>query len=296
MKNRYRLYRRRRNGNYYAHDAATGKQESLRTANRAAAQRLLAAKNAAAEQPQLNLALARTYLTAHDPKMLDRRWQEVMDLYASRGRQSTQERSARAFASAAFDHLRNRVIIETVADDFLIVMEGRGNSIVHYLRRLQNLALALGWLPWPVLSKAAWPKVSHGTKRAITEKEFQKIVVNENCKERERYYRLLWETGAAQMDAAMLNAEDIHFDLPVQNAPSPSPASKPRLDSPAAEEPELLTEAELQLRERDNLLRILQKTNWKIKGPDGAAELLGVKPTTLLSRIEKWGFKKPEAP
>ncbi len=28
--------------------------------------------------------------------------------------------------------------------------------------------------------------------------------------------------------------------------------------------------------------------NWKIKGSDGAAELLGVKPTTLLSRIDKW--------
>ena len=37
------------------------------------------------------------------------------------------------------------------------------------------------------------------------------------------------------------------------------------------------------------------KTNWKIKGPEGAAELLGVKPTTLLSRIDKWGLKKPAA-
>ena len=34
---------------------------------------------------------------------------------------------------------------------------------------------------------------------------------------------------------------------------------------------------------------------WKIKGPDGAAELLSVKPTTLLSRIDKWGLKKPAA-
>jgi transcriptional regulator with GAF, ATPase, and Fis domain len=57
--------------------------------------------------------------------------------------------------------------------------------------------------------------------------------------------------------------------------------------------PEFLTEAELQRRERENLLVILEKANWKIKGPDGAAELLGVKPTTLLSRINKWGLKKP---
>jgi transcriptional regulator with GAF, ATPase, and Fis domain len=36
----------------------------------------------------------------------------------------------------------------------------------------------------------------------------------------------------------------------------------------------------------------LRKTGWKIKGVDGAAELLGVKPTTLISRIEKLGLKR----
>ena len=35
------------------------------------------------------------------------------------------------------------------------------------------------------------------------------------------------------------------------------------------------------------------KTGWKIKGVNGAAELLGVKPTTLISRIEKMGLKRP---
>jgi len=86
----------------------------------------------------------------------------------------------------------------------------------------------------------------------------------------------------------------LEFDLPIQAASSP-PVSKSRPEPQATDEPEFLTETELQLRERDNLLRILQKTNWKIKGPDGAAELLGVKPTTLLSRIDKWGLKKPAA-
>ena len=44
----------------------------------------------------------------------------------------------------------------------------------------------------------------------------------------------------------------------------------------------------------DNLLLVLEEAKWKIKGPGGAAELLGVKPTTLLSRMNKWGLKKPE--
>ncbi|HPA18641.1 MAG TPA: sigma 54-interacting transcriptional regulator [Verrucomicrobiae bacterium] len=90
----------------------------------------------------------------------------------------------------------------------------------------------------------------------------------------------------------------LEFDLPIQTAAVPPPVSKSRPETRAAgaDKPEFLTEAELHLRERENLLRILQKTNWKIKGPQGAAELLGVKPTTLLSRIEKWGLRKPPAP
>jgi transcriptional regulator with GAF, ATPase, and Fis domain len=59
-------------------------------------------------------------------------------------------------------------------------------------------------------------------------------------------------------------------------------------------QPKFLTEAELQRRERDNLLLVLEEAHWKIKGPNGAAELLGVKPTTLLARMDKWGLKKPE--
>jgi transcriptional regulator with GAF, ATPase, and Fis domain len=54
-----------------------------------------------------------------------------------------------------------------------------------------------------------------------------------------------------------------------------------------------LTDAEMRRRERENLFAALQKTGWKIKGVDGAAELLGVKATTLISRIEKMGLKRP---
>jgi transcriptional regulator with GAF, ATPase, and Fis domain len=37
----------------------------------------------------------------------------------------------------------------------------------------------------------------------------------------------------------------------------------------------------------------LTRTDWKIHGPGGTAELLGVKPTTLISRIKKLGLKRP---
>ena len=88
----------------------------------------------------------------------------------------------------------------------------------------------------------------------------------------------------------------LDFDLPITGqsaAPArPSPRSDSSAGSPA--QPKFLTEVELQRFTRDNLLRVLETANWKISGPDSAAELLGVKPTTLLSRMDKWGVKKPE--
>jgi len=85
----------------------------------------------------------------------------------------------------------------------------------------------------------------------------------------------------------------LDFDLPAANQPAPPR----RVEAPPVDgaQPKFLTEAEMQRRERDNLLMVLQEANWKVKGPDGAAELLGVKPTTLLARMKKWGLKKPAA-
>jgi len=56
---------------------------------------------------------------------------------------------------------------------------------------------------------------------------------------------------------------------------------------------EILTEVELLQREKQNLVAALNKANWKVHGEGGAAELLGVKPTTLISRIKKLGLKRP---
>ena len=81
------------------------------------------------------------------------------------------------------------------------------------------------------------------------------------------------------------------FDLPVTDS-APSPASNaPQPNGPAG--PGFLTEAEMQRRERENLIAVLDRAHWKVKGLDGAAELLGVKPTTLLSRMKKMGLKRP---
>jgi transcriptional regulator with GAF, ATPase, and Fis domain len=85
----------------------------------------------------------------------------------------------------------------------------------------------------------------------------------------------------------------LDFDLPVAAPAPPLTLSLPAARQKSDSEPEFLTEPELQRRERENLLVILQKANWKIKGADGAAELLGVKPTTLVTRMQRMGLKRP---
>lgn len=57
-------------------------------------------------------------------------------------------------------------------------------------------------------------------------------------------------------------------------------------------EAHLVTEDERKRFERENILSALEKSNWKIYGPGGAAEMLGVEPANLAYRIKKMGLKK----
>ncbi|HTY88129.1 MAG TPA: sigma-54 dependent transcriptional regulator [Candidatus Acidoferrum sp.] len=82
----------------------------------------------------------------------------------------------------------------------------------------------------------------------------------------------------------------LEFDLPSNQRQPAIVEVKSRLECSA--DAGYFTEAEMLQKERDNLARVLQKANWKIKGADGAAELLGIKPNTLLARIKKLGLKR----
>jgi len=53
-----------------------------------------------------------------------------------------------------------------------------------------------------------------------------------------------------------------------------------------------VTEAEMKMRQRENLLAALEYTHWRISGERGAAKLLGLKPSTLADRIRSWGLRK----
>jgi len=45
--------------------------------------------------------------------------------------------------------------------------------------------------------------------------------------------------------------------------------------------------------EREHILDVLEHTRWRIRGGDGAADRLGLKPTTLETRMVKLGLKRP---
>jgi formate hydrogenlyase transcriptional activator len=47
--------------------------------------------------------------------------------------------------------------------------------------------------------------------------------------------------------------------------------------------------------ERDHILRVLEATGWRIRGSAGAAEILGLKPSTLESRMTKLGIRRPSS-
>jgi transcriptional regulator with GAF, ATPase, and Fis domain len=61
--------------------------------------------------------------------------------------------------------------------------------------------------------------------------------------------------------------------------------------APAAP-PTVLTNAELKQRERQNLMAALAQTGGKIFGPTGTAALLGMKPTTVISRLKALGLER----
>ncbi len=55
----------------------------------------------------------------------------------------------------------------------------------------------------------------------------------------------------------------------------------------------LIPEEEWQVMQRDNYLRALRQTAWRVDGPGGAAELLGLRPTTLRSRMKAMAITRP---
>jgi transcriptional regulator with GAF, ATPase, and Fis domain len=80
----------------------------------------------------------------------------------------------------------------------------------------------------------------------------------------------------------------LRLDIPASESGSPAP---PTTRSKLRAEPEVISDKEMSRRVRDNMVAALKRSGGRIYGPGGAAELLGIRPSTLTTRIKKLGLK-----
>lgn len=208
MQNRFTVFRR--GAVFYCEDHTTGQQKSLRTRDEAEARRIVQAKNDAVTLPQMNLVMAKTYLSAQNPKMITRTWADVLARFCERSNANTRMRHERVVRTKPMQFLKCKRLIETTADDFFEALKLGSNSTIAFLQTLHNDALGMGWIPSPILPRKLWPKMQKKEKRAITEAEHITLMSAVDDEWR-LYFQLLWFIGAAQTDAANLTDANIEW-------------------------------------------------------------------------------------
>ena len=55
----------------------------------------------------------------------------------------------------------------------------------------------------------------------------------------------------------------------------------------------IYTETQRQEQDRDNMVRALEASGWRVSGTDGAAALVGIKPSTFTDRMKKYAISRP---
>jgi integrase len=211
MKQRYHSFRRE-NGIYYSLDTLTKKRNSLNTTDPQEARRFLNALNEACKQPAVNLQIAQVYLQHSDPDFVKRTWQHVMDEMGRTKSGNTKKRWEVAIKDKAFVPIQNLPLIKTQAEHFFDALHKGTVSTNVFLRRIQNFALDMNWLPRSIIPKRQWPAIHFKDKRAITLAEHLAIIDREKNLERKTFYELCWHLGASQGDVASLTAEDVDWE------------------------------------------------------------------------------------
>jgi integrase len=100
-------------------------------------------------------------------------------------------------------------LLETRAEHILKAIEAGTVSTNVDLRGIHNVAVGMGWRPWPLVPTKMWPTVVYQPKRAIKEEEHRRIVGREKTPERGAFYELCWHLGGAQSDIAFSTSENI---------------------------------------------------------------------------------------
>jgi transcriptional regulator with GAF, ATPase, and Fis domain len=77
----------------------------------------------------------------------------------------------------------------------------------------------------------------------------------------------------------------------VESAPALSDRSRIENQKSKISEPDSMTEVE-----RRHIETVLTQTHWMIEGERGAAKILNLSPSTLRSRMQKLGIRRPVKP
>jgi transcriptional regulator with GAF, ATPase, and Fis domain len=75
----------------------------------------------------------------------------------------------------------------------------------------------------------------------------------------------------------MILATGSHLSIPVPRTTVSSASASSRLDDV----------------QREHIRRVLDRVQWRIRGAGGAAEQLGLRPTTLETRMSRLGLRRP---
>ncbi|UUO07206.1 sigma 54-interacting transcriptional regulator [Blastopirellula sp. J2-11] len=90
------------------------------------------------------------------------------------------------------------------------------------------------------------------------------------------------------IERAVITSTGVRLNIEL---PDTSVAASPVVE--VVKDVSIRTDAQIRQLEVDNIVAALQAANGKVSGVGGAAELLGLKPTTLASRIKKLGIQFP---
>jgi transcriptional regulator with GAF, ATPase, and Fis domain len=91
------------------------------------------------------------------------------------------------------------------------------------------------------------------------------------------------------IERAVITSTDGYLNLD-RALPEIASSDPPRASHPS----EIRTADEMLQLEKENIVRALQASGWRVSGEGGAAGMLGINPSTLTSRIKSLGISRPD--